>query len=271
MSSSAGLYYTHTHTCINICNFGVFSHNTGYTGATFCFDPDSLRPWFLLFFAEGVGREVPEIRPHIQLPPHAPVFPRFCPSGHVRVPPLNWPGLPRRAVPALAPPPPPHPPGEAGSQTQSRTSGTCCQRYQNKTFPKQCLTCLLVWLWGSLPLFPRAAPPRPLEGGGGIQQESGPDRKEVTHPRATALPTALHSHLLARRGPPGRGRELSQPPPVGTPKIYSPNASTPHPPILGPSQASKTKVPSDSGVLASAPSFLPSHPPGPHMGEDERV
>ena len=65
------------HTHVNVHNFGAFPHNTGSTVATFYFDLDSLSEALVpTFFAEGVGRKVPETHPDISflcMPPSLPV------------------------------------------------------------------------------------------------------------------------------------------------------------------------------------------------------
>lgn len=146
----------------------------------FYFGLDSLSQALIFTcFLEGVEREVPEIHPQIRLPLLL-LSPHFCAFGHfLRVPPPKDTASPHpsiskhfrmygiRAGPRGAPSPTSP---QAGTQTQSDTSRTCCQRYQNR-LPKQCLTCLLVWLWGSPPLLPRGRGPRPQERGGGIQKK----------------------------------------------------------------------------------------------------
>lgn len=96
------------------------------------------------------------------------------------------------------------------------------------------------------------------------KQESGSNRnqglregREVTHTPATAL----HSHLLARRGPPSGGN----------PQAHSQGAFTLLLIFLSwvPARPPITKAPSSPGVLTLAPSLLASHPPGPHMREGQ--
>lgn len=134
-----------------------------------------------------------------------------------------------------------------------------------QTFPKQCLTRLLVWLWGSPPPFPRA-PPGLRKRGGRIQQDSGLwERKEVTTPQATALSTALHPHVPATWGPTGKGRGSPSPLQQGAPSplpkcIHTPSSH------LGCQPGLQNQSPFKSGGpgLCPQPSALPA--PGLHVG-----
>ncbi|XP_040317649.1 proline-rich protein 36-like [Herpailurus yagouaroundi] len=247
-----------------------FLINTDYTVATFYFGLDSLSetPVFT-FFLEGVGREIPDRHPQIRLPA---IFPHLCPLG---TPPESPPSKltqplpssqPSRSIservgtPELAHP---HPQARQGHRPKAVPVGLVA--IPKQPFPKQCLTCLLVWLWGSPPLFPRAPPP----------QASGKRRRDPTGVRALGEEGSRyrppHSPPFTPPGYKGthwKGTGGCVPAPSGQePPVHSPNASTPHPSILGPSQASKTKVPSDPGVLASAPSLLPPTPRTPHGGK----
>lgn len=128
--------------------------------ATFYFNLDSLSETPVSPLLWGgcweAGSRDPSLHPASSAGPH------FSPLLPLRTPEAPTSTLTR---PSPIPPSihPPAPQARQGGQTQSCASGTCCQRYQNKTFPKQCLTCLLVWFWGSPPLFPRAPPAQASE------------------------------------------------------------------------------------------------------------
>lgn len=255
-----------------------FLINTDYTVATFYFGLDSLSETLVFtFFLEGVGREIPDIHPQIRLPP---IFPHLCPSGRLlRVPPskLTQPlpsSQPSRSIservgtPELAHP---HPQARQGHRPKAVPVGLVA--IPKQPFPKQCLTCLLVWLWGSPPLFPRGPPGlRKEEAGSNRSKGSGRGRKSLPAP-SYRPPHSPPFTPPGYKGTHWKGTGGCVPAPSGQePPVHSPNASTPHHPILGPSQASKTKVPSNPGVLASLPpASCPPTPRTPHGGKDERV
>lgn len=135
-----------------------------------------------------------------------------------------------------------------------------------QTFPKQCLHMSPGVALGFSSPVPQGPPPGLRKEKVGSNRSQGSERKSCT---PKLLPSPRPSiHTSWPEGDPRKGNG-SYPSPLllETPKVHSPNASTPHPPILGPSQASKTKVPSNLGVLASAPSFLPSYPQDPTRGK----
>lgn len=146
-----------------------------------------------------------------------------------------------------------------------------------QSFPKQCLTRLLVWLWSS----PRAPPWRGgTEGAWSSENRSwdltgikGSGRGgEGSHTPTPA--TALHSHLLARRGPSGEGRELLQPPfswelPSPLPRCINTSVDLP---VLGPSQASQNQSPFTARGPDPCPQCPGLPPPRtPHEGRTSRV
>lgn len=113
------------------------------------------------------------------------------------------------------------------------------------------------------------------------KEEAGSNRKKGfrrgrSHPpQLLPLPTALHSPLLARRGPTGKGTgaspaalQLGTPKPI--PKLYQRFYLLILLPRV-PARPPKTKVPSSPGVLAPASHFLPSHPWTPDGERTSRV
>lgn len=169
------------------------------------------------------------------------------------------------------PTPPPHPPpGEAGRQTQSCTSGTCCQRYQNRLFPSSASTCLLVWLWGSPPLFPRAPP-----------QASGKRRWDLTGVRAQrgshAPPSCCPPHgppftPPGQKGTHGRGMGA-----IPAPSCWKPQKSIPqmhqHPilPSWVPARPPKPKSLQIWGSWPLPPASCPPTPRTLHGGRGESL
>lgn len=87
-------------------------------------------------------------------------------------------------------------------------------------------------------------------------------------PQATAHPTALHSHLLATRGPTGRGQgAVSQPPPARNPRSTPPMHQPPTPPSWVPVRPLKPKSLQIRGSWPLPPASCPPTPRTPHGGK----
>lgn len=235
--------------CIYIYNFGI-SYNTLYRGYIlswpgFCLhDPYSYSLWRMLGAGPVFGAS---------FPPHRPTGPHFCPLGHfLRVLCQNRRSLSRqfRAAGAeLTLATPPAPPREAWSQSQSSASKTDCPRYQIRLLSSASHVC-----WRGFGVLPA---PRPPSG------------KRRWDPPGIRTPGEEGSHCppSTLAVAPERGQELPQPPSSWEPPKSTPySASTSHPPISGPRQAPKTKVPSSPGVLPPASCLSP--PPGPVRRKD---
>lgn len=181
--------------------------------ATFYFDLDSLSETPVSPFLCGgcweTGSRDPSLHPASSAGPHlSPLLPLRTPEA-----PTSALTRPPPSVPPSVPPPPRR---GRGARPKAAPAGLVASDTKTRLFPSSASH--VCWCgFGVLRPVPQGSPPGLRKEAVGSNRSRGSDRKRVTHPQASALPVALHSHLLARRGPPGKGRELSQPPSVGTP------------------------------------------------------
>lgn len=159
----------------------------------------------------------------------------------------SWPGGP--------PPTHPLPPSETGETDPKQSQQDLLPAIPKQSFPKQCLTCLLVWLWGSPPPLPGGPPGlRKEEAGSSRTKGSRRGRKSHTPKPPLSLQPLLHTTWL-EGDPLERGRGHLSPPPVVNPQSPFPKCiNTPSSHLRSQPGPPETKAPSNPGVLASSPS-----------------